>query len=78
MVPILPRCNYVRVWFPRQRSSNTFWDWNLNHVGGAYGMMDEVFKFAATLGPPRAFPPSFNPSTVLKETLDDIKASRKP
>jgi hypothetical protein len=26
----------------------TAWDWNLNHVGAAYGMMDEVFKFVAT------------------------------
>ncbi len=60
-------------------TSNTFWDWNLNHVGGAYGMMDEVFRFAATFKefPPRAFPPSFNPSTVLEEMFDDIKDERK-
>ena len=24
-------------------TSNTFWDWNLNHVGSVYGVMDEVF-----------------------------------
>ena len=24
-------------------TSNTFWDWHLNHVGSVYGMMDEVF-----------------------------------
>ena len=29
-------------------TSNTYWDWNVNHVGSAYGMMDEVFKFEAT------------------------------
>lgn len=60
-------------------TSNTYWDWNINHVGAAYGMMDEVFKFAATFKefPPRAFPPSFNPATVLEEELDDIKDSRK-
>jgi arylsulfatase A-like enzyme len=56
-------------------TSNTFWDWNINHVGAAYGMMDEVFKFAATFKdfPPRSFPPSFNPATVMEETLSDLK-----
>ncbi len=28
-------------------TSNTYWDWNLNHIGNAYGMMEEVFTFAA-------------------------------
>ena len=43
-------------------TSNTFWDWQLNHVGQVYGAMDEVFQFAATFKefPPRSFPPSFN------------------
>ncbi len=60
-------------------TSNTFWDWNLNHVGSAYGMMDEVFRFAATFKefPPRSFPPNFNPANVLEEMLDDIKDTRK-
>lgn len=59
-------------------TSNTYWDWNLNHVGSAYGMMEEVFKFAATFKefPPRSFPPSFNPATVLEQTLHNIKAVR--
>ena len=59
-------------------TSNTFWDWNLNHVGGAYGMMEKVYEFAATFKewPPRSFPPSFNPSTVLEQTLHNIKAVR--
>lgn len=59
-------------------TSNTYWDWNLNHVGSAYGMMDEVFKFAASFKeyPPRSFPPSFNPATVLEQTLHNIKAVR--
>ena len=26
--------------------------------------------------PPRAFPPSFNPTNILEETLDDIKDER--
>ena len=60
-------------------TSNTFWDWNLNHVGNAYGMMDEVFKFVATFKdyPPRSFPPSFNPANVMESTLRTIKAERK-
>lgn len=59
-------------------TSNTYWDWNLNHVGSAYGMMEEVFKFAASFKefPPRSFPPSFNPATVLEQTLHNIKAVR--
>jgi|GEM_PF-3465410 len=41
-------------------------------------MMDEVFKFAASFKeyPPRSFPPSFNPATVLEQTLHNIKAVR--
>jgi len=56
-------------------TSNTYWDWNLNHVGGAYGMMDEVFHFVGTFKefPPRSFPPSFNPANILESTLDGIK-----
>ena len=56
-------------------TSNTFWDWQLNHVGGVYGMMDEVFQFVATFKefPPRSFPPSFNPANIMESTLDDIK-----
>ena len=60
-------------------TSNTFWDWQINHVGSAYGMMDDVFKFVATFKefPPRSFPPSFNPANVLEETLRGIKAEKK-
>jgi len=60
-------------------TSNTYWDWNLNHVGAAYGMMDEVFTFVATFKdyPPRSFPPSFNPANIMEETLRGIKAERK-
>ena len=59
-------------------TSNTCWDWNLNHVGGAYGMMEKVFAFAATFKeyPPRSFPQSFNPATVLEQMLHNIKAVR--
>jgi arylsulfatase A-like enzyme len=56
-------------------TSNTFWDWTIDHVGAAYGMMEDVFKFAATFEeyPPRSFPPSFNPTTILEGTLGHIK-----
>ena len=53
-------------------TSNTFWDWHLNHVGQVYGVMDEVFQFVATFKefPPRSFPPSFNPANIMECTLD--------
>jgi arylsulfatase A-like enzyme len=59
-------------------TSNTFWDWQLNHVGSMYGVMDEVFQFAATFDefPPRSFPPSFNPANVLEEKMRVIRAER--
>ena len=43
-------------------TSNTFWDWQLNHVGQVYGAMDDVAQFVATFKefPPRSFPPSFS------------------
>jgi len=60
-------------------TSNTFWDWQLNHIGSVYGTMDEVFKFAATFKefPPRSFPPSFVPTTIMEETIDDIRGAQK-
>lgn len=60
-------------------TSNTFWDWQMNHVGSMYGVMDEVFQFAATFNefPPRSTPPSFNPANILQDTLREIKAKRK-
>ncbi len=59
-------------------TSNTFWDWNLNHIGNVYGVMDDVFAFVATFKdyPPRSFPPSFNPANILEEKLREIKAGR--
>jgi arylsulfatase A-like enzyme len=60
-------------------TSNTFWDWQLNHVGQVYGVMDEVFKFVATFKefPPRSNPPSFNPANIMQETIRDIRAKQK-
>ena len=59
-------------------TSNTYWDWQLNHVGSLYGIMEDVFTFAASFKeyPPRSFPPSFNPATILEQTLHNIKAIR--
>ena len=41
--------------------------------------MDEVAKFAATFKdyPPRSIPPSFNPTTIMEETIDDIREQQK-
>jgi arylsulfatase A-like enzyme len=59
-------------------TSNTYWDWFINHVGGVYGMIDEVAVFAVSLKefPPRSFPPSFNPSNIIAEITDGIKDER--
>jgi arylsulfatase len=60
-------------------TSNTFWDWQLNHVQLMYGVMNEVFLFAETFKeyPPRSVPPSFNPATILDDTLREIKVKQK-
>jgi arylsulfatase A-like enzyme len=60
-------------------TSNTFWDWQLNHVELMYGVMDEIVQFAGTFKeyPPRSIPPSFNPATIMDETIDNIRAMRK-
>jgi arylsulfatase A-like enzyme len=60
-------------------TSNTYWDWMLNHVQLAYGVMEDVAKFAATFKefPPRSIPPSFNPANIMDETIQGIRARRK-
>ena len=61
-------------------TSNTYWDWNLNHIGQVYGAMEEVGKFVETFKefPPRSFPPSFVPSTIMEETIEELKRKRSP
>ena len=56
-------------------TSNTFWDWQIDHLGGIYGSTSDVFDFVATFKdfPPRSFPPSFNPANIMESTLDTIK-----
>lgn len=60
-------------------TSNTFWDWQLNHIGSAYGMMDEVFQFVATFKdfPPRSLLPSFNPPNVMESVLNGMKEDKR-
>jgi hypothetical protein len=66
------------------KSSNTCWDWQINHVEQIYGAMDDVFAFTATfkvfpprLFPPRLFPPSFVPTTVMEDAMEAIKDARQ-
>ena len=60
-------------------TSNTFWDWQLNHIGQIYGAIDEVVRFAATFKqfPPRSIPPSFSAYTIMEETIDSIREAKK-
>jgi arylsulfatase A-like enzyme len=60
-------------------TSNTFWDWQLDHVGSVYGAIDEVVQFAATFKefPPRSIPPSFSAWTIMEETLNEIREKKK-
>lgn len=60
-------------------TSNTFWDWQLNHIGQVYGNMDDVMKFAMTFKefPPRSFPPSFSAATIMEEILEQIKLDKE-
>src|ERR1700742_925019 len=59
-------------------TSNTYWDWQMNHVQTMYGVMDDVFQFAETFKefPPRSSPPSFNPANIMESTLDNIKQKK--
>ena len=59
-------------------TSNTFWDWQLDHVASMYGLMEDVFVFAESFKtyPPRSFPPSFNPATILEQTLRELKLQK--
>jgi arylsulfatase len=60
-------------------TSNTYWDWIINHVPQVYQGMEEVTTFVASFKefPPRSVPPSFNPANMMEDTLRDIKAKQK-
>jgi arylsulfatase A-like enzyme len=60
-------------------TSNTFWDWQLDHVFNAYAVIAEVGDFVMTFRdfPPRSIPPSFSPLTLMEEMLNSIKADKE-
>ena len=60
-------------------TSNTYWDWILNHVPQVYQGMEVVTNFIVSFKeyPPRSVPQSFNPANMLEDTLRDIKAKQK-
>lgn len=57
-------------------TSNTYWDWIMNHVPQVYQGMEGVAVFAESFKefPPRSYPPSFNPSNIIEDELKMIKA----
>jgi arylsulfatase A-like enzyme len=60
-------------------TSNTYWDWIMNHVPQVYQGMGGVMGFIESFKeyPPRSVPQSFNPANMLEATLRDIKAKQK-
>jgi arylsulfatase A-like enzyme len=60
-------------------TSNTYWDWQLNHVQLMYGVIADIAAFAETFKefPPRSIPPSFNPATIMDGTIKGIEARKK-
>jgi arylsulfatase len=65
-------------------TSNTYWDWVIDHVPQVYQSMEDVTNFAATFKefPPRSYPPSFSAATILEEVLNEARrkaaGARKP
>ncbi|SHG13557.1 arylsulfatase [Flavobacterium johnsoniae] len=59
-------------------TSNSFWEWQLNHVQMMYGAIQDVVVFAETFKeyPPRSIPPSFSAYTIMEEAMKDIKAQK--
>ena len=57
-------------------TSNTYWDWNLNHVGRFTALCRKCSHFVGTFKdfPPRSSPPSFNPANIMEEYLKANKA----
>ena len=59
-------------------TSNSFWEWQLNHVQLMYGAIQDVVTFAETFKeyPPRSIPPSFSAYTIMEEEMKAIKAQK--
>jgi len=60
-------------------TSNTYWDWIMNHVPQVYEGMGAVNGFLESFKefPPRSVPQSFNPANMLEGVLKDIRAKQK-
>jgi arylsulfatase len=60
-------------------TSNTYWDWFMDHVPQMYMAMEGVASFMASFNafPPRSVPPSFNPANMLEVRLREIKVKQK-
>jgi arylsulfatase A-like enzyme len=60
-------------------TSNTFWDYQMNHVFLGYYVISEVAKFAQGLRdwPPRSVPPSFNPINFVRDAVHDAEVKEK-
>jgi len=60
-------------------TSNTYWDWMLNHAQQLYQSMEVVPLFVESFKefPPRSVPQSFNPANMMEDTLRDLKAKQK-
>jgi arylsulfatase len=60
-------------------TSNTYWDWIMNHVPQVYQGMGGVMAFLESFKkyPPRSVPQSFNPANMLESTLRELKAKEK-
>ena len=67
---------------PFERSditSNTYYDWFLNHAYFVYFGLDDVTKFCESLKefPPRAMPQSFTPTAIYEETIKEIQKAKE-
>jgi arylsulfatase len=60
-------------------TSNTYWDWIMNHVPQVYQGMEGVTDFMVSFKefPPRSVPPSFNPANMMEDMLREMKAMQK-
>ncbi len=60
-------------------TSNTYWDWIMDHVYIAYYAIAEVGEFAESLKtfPPRSIPPSFSPQNLVKDAIKEIQTDKE-
>ncbi len=60
-------------------TSNTYYDWFLDHAYFVYYGLDYVTRFCETLKefPPRAMPQSFTPTAIYEGTLDEIRKAHE-